>query len=274
MSESALKTRDDILLAYMSMAPLPLAFERTMEGNIYRTLPPLARPVLDIGCGEGLFAKVVFAGKVDTGIDPDARELERAKELGAYEELIQCFGHQIPKPDGAFQTIVSNSVLEHISDLEPVLREAHRLLAPGGRFYFTVPSEKFDRYSVLNQLLTAVRLHGQAAQFRAFFNRFWRHYHYHTLDGWKELARRCGFEIVDGYTYNPRRTCVMDDLLVPFSGVGFVLKKLTNRWTILPPLRRVLMFPISLLAEPWLRGAERAGNGGLVFIAATKGAAR
>jgi SAM-dependent methyltransferase len=270
MSESALRTRDDILLPYMTMAPLPLAFERTMEGNIYRTLPPLERPILDIGCGEGLFAKIVFDGKIDTGIDPDGRELQRARELGAYDELLQCYGNLIPKPDGSYRTIISNSVLEHIPDLEPVLREAHRLLAPGGRFYFTVPSENFDRYTVGNTFLSALGMRGQAERFRKFFNKFWRHYHYYTLDGWKELAARCGFAVVDGYTYNPRRTAILDDFLVPFSGGGFVLKKLTNRWTLLPGLRRVLMRPVHALAKPLLRGAERAEAGGLVFLALTK----
>ena len=272
-TDDALKTRDDILLPYMSMAPLPLAFERTMEANIYRGLAPMKRPILDIGCGEGLFAKLVFDGKIDVGIDPDARELSRAKEFDAYHELIQCFGDKIPKPDGHFQTIFSNSVLEHIPDLEPVLREAHRLLAPGGRFYFTVPSENFDRYTIGNTVLSGFGLAKLSDRFRKFFNNFWRHYHYYPLDGWKDLARRCGFEVIDGYTYNPKRTAMLDDFLVPFSGVGFVLKKLTNRWTILPPLRRVLMYPIYLIARPMLRGAERAERGGLVFVALTKGAA-
>jgi hypothetical protein len=66
---------------------------------------------------------------------------------------------------------------------------------------------------------------------------------------------------------------MLDDFLVPFSLVGFVLKKLTNRWTILPGLRRLLMMPFYLIAKPMLRGAERAERGGLVFIALTKGGA-
>jgi SAM-dependent methyltransferase len=274
VSDADLRTRADFLLPYLSMAPIPLAMERTMEANIYRSLPPMKRPILDIGCGEGLFAKLVFDGKIDVGIDPNARELARAKAFDAYHELIECFGDRIPKPDGAFQTIVSNSVLEHIPDLEPVLREAHRLLKPGGRFYFTVPSENFDRYTVGDTVLSGLRLRGASARFRTFFNKFWRHHHYYTLDGWKDLARRCGFEVVDGYTYNPRRTAMLDDFLVPFSGVGFVVKRLTNRWTVLPSVRRVLMLPVAAMARPLLRGAERAEGGGLVFLALTKGEIR
>src|SRR2546428_6343193 len=117
---------------------------RSLECRIYSGLV-FERPILDIGCGDGVHAKVLFAEKIDTGIDPNERELERAAELGAYVELIACRGDAIPKPDWAYRTIFSNSVLEHIPDLRPVLKEAHRLLMPGGRFYFTVPSPNFER---------------------------------------------------------------------------------------------------------------------------------
>src|SRR5947209_4491198 len=136
----------------MASAPFALAFERTLECRIYESLR-FERPILDVGCGEGLFAKIAFGEKIDTGIDPDEHEIERARELGAYQELIACWGNEIPKPDGYYKTIVSNSVLEHIPDLKPVLLEINRLLAPGGRFYMTVPSDKFDHYTVLNTLL-------------------------------------------------------------------------------------------------------------------------
>ncbi len=111
---------------YMANAPFPLAFERAVEAALYAGRR-LEHPILDIGCGEGLFARMVFDQKIDTGLDPNARELHRARQYGAYGELILCRGDAIPRPAGSYQTILSNSVLEHIPDLEPVFREAHRL---------------------------------------------------------------------------------------------------------------------------------------------------
>ncbi|MFX6965391.1 methyltransferase domain-containing protein, partial [Acinetobacter baumannii] len=67
-----------------------------------------------------------------------------------------CFGTDIDKPDGSYETIISNSVLEHIPDLIPVLKEARRLLADGGTFYVTVPSDRFERANIPARLLEGV----------------------------------------------------------------------------------------------------------------------
>ena len=260
---------EDILEAYLSLAPIPLAFERFLEARIYQRRS-FQRPILDIGCGDGIFAKVVFGEKIDTGIDPNPGELEQARETGAYRELIECKGDAIAKPDGHYGTIFSNSVLEHIADIEPVFREAHRLLATGGRFYVTVPSHRFDEYSVVNQALCALGMRGLAARYRTFFNRFWRHYHFHSPDGWAALARRNGFAVAGIHTYGPKAICLLDDLLAPFSIVSFVIKKVFNRWVLFPGLRRRVMAPVARAGYRLLEGGDNARDGGLVFMELTK----
>jgi SAM-dependent methyltransferase len=248
---------------------MALALERSLECRIYPRLE-LARPILDLGCGEGLFAHILFQEKIDTGIDPNPRELERAQQLGAYSELIQCFGDKIPKPDASYNTVFSNSVLEHIPDLAPVLREVHRLLAPGGRFFVTVPSDLFEQNTWINRFLMTIGLSGLAVRFRRFFNSFWRHYHCYPLDKWKQVMQQAGFEVIDAYTYNPARTCLLNDFLVPFSFPSLVLKRLANRWVLFPGLRRILLMPVRAAVRPLLHGAEKAERGGLVFLALRK----
>jgi SAM-dependent methyltransferase len=264
-----MKTNPEVVNNYVGLAPLALVFERVMECRIL-TAQQFERPVLDIGCGEGLFAKVLFDGKIDTGIDPNPRELERARELGGYAELIECKGDRIPKPDGYYSTILSNSVIEHIPEIAPVLREAHRLLAPGGRMYLTVPSNYFDQYTWISQTLATLGLSGLQRRFREFFNRFWVHYHYYTPERWAEIAREAGFEVVEAYSYAPKRVCLLNNLLVPFSVPALVTKKLINRWTLFPSLRRALLSPVTAVGRVVLRGAERCENGGLVFISLRK----
>lgn len=259
----------NILERYLSLAPIPLAFERFLEACIYQR-HSFQRPILDIGCGEGLFAKVVFSEKIDTGIDPNPHELERARKLGAYEELIECRGDAIDKPDGHYNTAFSNSVLEHIPDIEPVFREVHRLLARGGKFYVTVPSHRFDEYSVVNQTLRAVGLRGLADKYRLFFNRFWRHYHCYTLDGWSALAQRTGFTVTEIHAYDTRGICLLNDFLVPFSLISFMTKKLTNRWVLFPGLRRLMMMPVAMVGHRVLEGGDTAQDGGLVFMELVK----
>jgi SAM-dependent methyltransferase len=259
------------LRPYWAETPFPLAFERSWECRILAR-QPFVRPVLDVGCGEGLFAHFLFREPLDTGIDPDTRELARARKLGAYRELIACTGEHIPKPDGSYRTIFSNSVLEHIPDLGPVLRELHRLLAPGGRLYVTVPSHRYDRYTALNRLLTALGLRGLAAMYRQFFNRFWRHYHFYEPERWAELFRQHGFQVRERFTYGPGALCVLNDLLVPFCAPAMVLKRLANRWTLFPRLRRAALAPLARLGEAAARRAAPVWGGGLVFLALGKGA--
>lgn len=264
-----MRFNEEFLRSYVSMAPLALAFERVLECRILSSMP-FEQPILDIGCGEGLFGRILFAEKIDTGIDPNPREIERARELEAYREMIVCKGDAIPKPDGYYRTIFSNSVVEHIPDLEPVLREARRLLSPGGRFYLTVPSDRFDHYTIVNQTLGSAGLRRLAAGFRNFFNRFWKHYHYYSLAEWENITRRAGFTVVSSFTYAPRATCLLNDALAPFGIFAFIIKRIFNRWTLFPALRRVVLYPVCICAERFLRNATRTEDGGLVFIALTR----
>jgi SAM-dependent methyltransferase len=211
--------------------------------------------MIDIGCGEGLYAKILFAEKLDTGIDPDPHELERARALGAYHELIQCHGASVPKSDGTYRTIFSNSV----PDLALVRKEAHRLLASGRRFFFTVPSPNFERFTAINLMLDALGLMALSRRFRAFFNRFWMHYHAYPLEAWVALAKEAGFEVIEACTYDPKRICLFNAALTPFALPSKVVKAMTNRWFLLPGLRRMMAGPISVLAAtpPARRRARR-----------------
>ena len=264
-----MKFNNDILLRYMSLAPLALAFERILECRIYAQ-QEIDHPILDIGCGEGLFAKVLFSEKIDTGIDPNSSELERARDLGGYNELVLCHGDAIPKPSESYKTIFLNSVLEHIPELTPVLQEAYRLLMPGGRFFITVPSDNFDHYTVISQLLTTLGLTRMAEKFRRSYNKFWKHYHYYNLENWCDLATQAGFIVMEAYTYNPKRICILNDFLVPFSIPAFLIKRITNRWVLFPCWRKIIIYPIALVAKRILAGGEKANQGGLVFLALTK----
>jgi SAM-dependent methyltransferase len=50
----------------------------------------------------------------------------------------------LPLESGQFDHVVMLAVLEHLPQPEPVLREAHRLLAPGGSLILTWPSALVD----------------------------------------------------------------------------------------------------------------------------------
>ena len=264
-----MRFHDAFLLRYMRVAPLALAFERSLECRILRDMS-FARPVLDLGCGEGLFASMLFSEKIDTGIDPNPRELKRAQHVSAHSELIQCYGDSVPKPDGAFKTIFSNSVLEHIDDLQAVLREVYRLLELNGRLYITVPTNRFDQYTIVSWMLIKAGMHKLAAGYRRLYNTFWKHFHRHSPDAWEALMMDHGFRVVECRTYGSRRVCMLNVLLVPLAFPAFLVKRLTNRWIAFPRLRSLLARLLLPIARSLLREDESCDDGGLLFLALAK----
>jgi SAM-dependent methyltransferase len=98
--------------------------------------------VLDLGSGGGidvlLSARRVGPTGKAYGLDmtPEMLDLARKnqKEAGVTNvEFLQGTIEQIPLPDGSVDVIVSNCVINLSPDKDQVLREAFRVLRPGGR---------------------------------------------------------------------------------------------------------------------------------------------
>jgi len=89
--------------------------------------------LVDIGCGTKPWAPL-FAPHVSehVGVDHDDSPHDTRADVvaGAYE---------IPLPDGSADTVLLTEVLEHLEDPVRALREAHRLLRPGGAIILTTP---------------------------------------------------------------------------------------------------------------------------------------
>jgi len=254
---------------YIACTPWALALERTLECQLLAKQQFVA-PVLDVGCGDGLFASILFADEIDTGIDLDPSEIQCARKTGAYQELICCPGSQIPKESGTYQTAFSNSVLEHIPDLSPVLREVHRLLKPGGNFFFTVPTDEFEQSAAVYRVLRGVGLVGLAGRFGKRYNRFWRHFHAYNTAEWKRLAIDAGFEVVQMVRYNPPSMTTRNDVLAPMAALSSILKRSTDRWVLSPKLRGALLRPFAANLERSLAEKGVRPDGSLLFVQARR----
>jgi SAM-dependent methyltransferase len=99
--------------------------------------------VLDLGSGGGidvlLSAKRVGPGGKVYGLDMTDEMLELAREnqrkAGATNvEFLKGTIEAIPLPDNSIDVIISNCVINLSTDKDRVLREAFRVLKPGGRF--------------------------------------------------------------------------------------------------------------------------------------------
>ena len=113
---------DDFLWRNLKDLPAFRGLLRAVEARFYpaRTLPA---QVLDLGSGDAPFASVAFDRPLDVGVDPWTPPLREARRLrpAVYRGLAQAAGAALPFPDGHFASAVSNSVLEHIPDLDPAL---------------------------------------------------------------------------------------------------------------------------------------------------------
>ena len=80
------KETDDILWQQLKTLPAFRALLRSVETRFYHKLD-LPRPILDLGCGDGHFAKMTFDEKLDAGIDPWWEPLQEAAESDCYHCL-------------------------------------------------------------------------------------------------------------------------------------------------------------------------------------------
>ena len=99
--------------------------------------------VLDLGSGGGidvlLSARRVGPTGKAYGLDmtPEMLELARRNQAEAgveNAEFLHGTIEDVPLPDASVDVIISNCVINLAADKDPVLREAHRVLRPGGRF--------------------------------------------------------------------------------------------------------------------------------------------
>lgn len=144
---------------------------------------------LDLGCGDGLLTKIIdknLKGKRSwVGIDPDPAEIALASQTDLYEKCCLASGDLIPLESSSFDFAFSNSVLEHIPELGPVLAEVARLLKPSGQFIFTVPSDTF--HSALRGPLIPG---SDRSKYFSDIDRRCAHINYWGTDMWaKELAK-------------------------------------------------------------------------------------
>lgn len=102
-------------------------------------------PILDLGCGDGLVTSMVLP-RVEIGLDPDQKALAKSAERGLYDQLVALPAEKSQLPDESVGTVLSNSVLEHLPELDAVLEAVARMLRPGGKLIFTAPTEAFSEW--------------------------------------------------------------------------------------------------------------------------------
>ncbi|MBP6633947.1 MAG: class I SAM-dependent methyltransferase [Kofleriaceae bacterium] len=89
--------------------------------------------MLDVGCGEGRFCRLMKTQCArTTGIDPTVPLVETARGLDPHGEYVVASAEALPFEDATFDLVVSYLSLIDIPDHRAAIREMARVLAPNG----------------------------------------------------------------------------------------------------------------------------------------------
>jgi SAM-dependent methyltransferase len=109
--------------------------------------------VCDLGCGLDAAFLDYASDRIAHGVGVD--DQLRDDHVGRWQRVRADICAPLPLESAQFDHVVMLAVLEHLPEPEPVLREAHRILAPRGSLIMTWPSSAVD--PILN-LLHRLRL--------------------------------------------------------------------------------------------------------------------
>ena len=219
---------------------------------------PCAAPVLDVGCGDGLFARIAFRTAEVWGIDVDAVEGRWAQTSQAYSQIILGDVVNAWLPEDFFATCVANCSLEHIPDLDAALKQIHRALKPGGIAYLFVPTSDWAEYLRSATWAKRLRVGWLSKAITSGIDGVFRHYHLYDAQEWKDRSVKAGFEVLELSPIGTVGATQAFEAFLPASALGLLQKKLTGRWTLFPSLRGALAFPVYLMVQAALRSARDA----------------
>jgi SAM-dependent methyltransferase len=216
----------DYLWLHIRDLPYFRALLRAVESRLMQQVE-LPKPILDIGSGDGHFASVTYKEMLDLGVDPAVKPTREAMQRGAYRLLVQADGTDLPCADGSFASAMSNSVLEHVEQLEEVLAEVWRVLKPGAPFVFTVPNPGYRNQLSVPRFLRRLALEQLAVAYEDWF--MWISRTKNLLDEatWRRLLEQVGFKVERSQPYfSPGALRVLE------WGHYFGAPCLLPRWTI------------------------------------------
>lgn len=112
--------------------------------------------VAEICCGSGEAFKLLGpAIGLGVGVDLSLNMLQtgRRQKPAGNLHFVQGDATRLPLVDGAFDSVFMLGGIHHVSDRPRLFSEVHRILKPGGRFYFREPLNDFALWQALRAVI-------------------------------------------------------------------------------------------------------------------------
>ena len=151
-----------------------------------RAIGPVARQILDFGCGTGAAASVLAAaGHKVVGVDVSDTGLRVARRNARSATFVSIETEScLPFSDRAFDVCLCTEVLEHLVDVTGFIAEIHRVLDSNGLFIITVPFHGW----VKNVLVVTLN-------FERHFDPTWGHIRFFSKRSLFQSLENGGFDI-------------------------------------------------------------------------------
>ena len=121
--------------------------------------------VLDVACGDARdISAVNFEDWVRVGLDPSPLQLRDARKsalsAGQPINLVQGVAEWLPFKEGAFDSLICKSALDHFVDREGAMGEFSRVLTPTGRAVVSINNYASFSIRVSRRLYGSFRRYG------------------------------------------------------------------------------------------------------------------
>jgi len=107
--------------------------------SFFEIVPTPGRLALDMGCGEGRVARdLTKRGHRVVALDSSPTLIRHAMEADPAGRYLVADASRLPLPDSSFDLVVAYNSLMDVDDMPQAVREAARVLEPGGHFCICV----------------------------------------------------------------------------------------------------------------------------------------
>ncbi|MBI3182469.1 MAG: methyltransferase domain-containing protein [Myxococcales bacterium] len=230
-------------LRYFPYAPTALSIKECVRLKAMRGVV-CPGPILDVGCGDGLFAKLAFHDAEVWGIDIDADEGRRAQASRAYSQIVLADITRARLPDSFFGSCVANCSLEHVPQLAAALENIRASLRVGASVHAFLPNRDWASHFLSARALSRAGFGRLSLTLQNAVNGVFQHHHLEDADGWRRRFERAGFEVTSVQPVGSTASTVAFEVFLAPSLLGLLSRRLTGRWALSPKARRLFASPV------------------------------